>query len=230
MQVVEIKEFAISVAGRQLLAGVNLDLQPRGMTAIFGRSGTGKTTFLRALGMLTPFEGAIGLGGRPIGTCKPEEYRRRVQFVHQEPWLFPGTVRENLDLAFSLKQNRDHQPDTGARERHLQELGLPLAILDQDTEMLSGGEKQRVALVRALLQNPDFLLLDEPTSAMDIASEEKSLEYLRSLSDHMGVIMVSHSVEVIGTADRVLLLADGKLSEVSGPLNRESIKRMVEDG
>jgi len=226
----QLKDFGLEVGDRTLVSGVDLLLEPRGMSVIFGRSGSGKTTLLRAWALLTPHQGSIRIGDRNIGSCKPEEYRRRVQFLHQEPFLFPGTVGENLQVPFSLKQNRKHEPDPQVTEQHLQGVGLSLDILEQDSEKLSGGEKQRVALVRSLLQSPEFLLLDEPTSAMDVASEELTLEYLRGLSAQMGVVMVSHSVEVIGSADRVLLLAEGKLSEVTGPLDRQAIKRLVEDG
>lgn len=114
--------------------------------------------------------------------------------------------------------------------RHLEGLGLEAGILDKDALKLSGGEKQRVAMVRSLLLEPDFLLLDEPTSAMDVSSEEISLTYLRKVAQRTGVVAVSHSVELITTADQALLLADKTLAEISGAMDRESIREMVENG
>jgi ABC-type transport system involved in cytochrome bd biosynthesis fused ATPase/permease subunit len=225
-----LQDFGLEVAKRTLLSGVNLRLAAQGLTVVFGRSGTGKTTLLKAMSLLVPVRGTVRLTGKSGRPPSPEEFRSQVQYVHQEPWLFPGTVRENLLLPTSLKHHRHREVGEKVLIAHFQGLGLSRSLLDQDTAELSGGEKQRVAIIRSLLLHPRFLLLDEPTSAMDLATEEKTLNRLGELKSELGVIAVTHSAEVIAAADRVLLLANGALTEITEKLDRESIKRMVEDG
>lgn len=226
----KLEGFALEVGDRVLLKEVDLSVDSRGITAVFGRSGTGKSTFLKALCQLTPCRGTIRLGGADIDQFKPEEIRTRIQYLHQEPWLFPGTVAENLAMPASFKHNPHPIVDDSLIRQHLESLGLGMDILEQEAEKLSGGEKQRVAMVRSLLLEPDYLLLDEPTSAMDVSSEEMTLAYLRELSQQMGIIAVSHSVELISTADRTLLLADGGITEITEELDRDAVRRMVENG
>ena len=230
IQALRLADFGLEVQGRTLLAHVDLELPARGLTAVFGASGTGKTTLLRALAWLAPHLGSLTAEPQDSLKLSPEEYRRQVQYVHQEPRLFPGSVEENLALPGTLRHNRGRVEPAAAWPAHLAALGLGTTILDQETDNLSGGEKQRLALVRALTLAPAFLLLDEPTSAMDVATESATLEHLRALSQGCGVIMVTHSVELISGSDRVLLLGDGTLTEVSDPLDRAAVRRLVTQG
>jgi ABC-type bacteriocin/lantibiotic exporter with double-glycine peptidase domain len=220
--------FGLEVQGRVLLRDLDLSLPSSGVTAVFGASGSGKSTLLKALAGLGPFSGSLKTEPRDLLAVSPELHRRKVQYVHQEPWLFPGTVRENLALPATLKQNRDLDLSETVWVPHMKALGLEPTLLDQDTAKLSGGEKQRLALVRALAMEPAFLLLDEPTSAMDVAAESATMAHLHSLSGLCGVIAVTHSVEVITSSNRVLLLAHRTLAEVPGVLDREAVRRMVE--
>ena len=155
----ELENLTLRVAGRTLLAGADFSFPATGISVVFGRSGTGKSTLLKALCQLLPHEGSVLLGGINLDDFKPEEARTRIQYLHQEPWLFPGTVRENLELPSSFKQNRGRIDDRMIG-RHLEGLGLESGILEHDAEKLSGGEKQRLALARALLRSPEILILD----------------------------------------------------------------------
>ncbi len=226
----QLQDFGLKVGERTLLSGVNLRFRAPGLTVVFGRSGTGKTTLLKAMGLLHPSHGGVRLTGGDLEPLKPEAFRCQVQYVHQEPRLFSGTVGDNLRLPLALKQHRHLAVTDAQLADHLERLGLTGSLLEQTADKLSGGEKQRVALVRSLILQPRFLLLDEPTSAMDLASEEKALLYLQELSAQLGIVAVSHSVAVIEAAQRVLLLANGTLTEITENLDRVGIKRMVEDG
>ncbi|HWI13742.1 MAG TPA: molybdenum ABC transporter ATP-binding protein [Burkholderiales bacterium] len=185
------------------------------ITALFGRSGAGKTTLVNMIaGLLRPARGRIEVDGKVLfdsarGIDLPAE-KRRIGYVFQEGRLFPHlTVRRNLLYGHAL---------TPAGERYVQLdqivtlLGLE-DLLDRRPGALSGGEKQRVAIGRALLASPRLLLLDEPLVALDTVRKREILQHLELLRDELRIPMVyvSHVVEeVVRLADAVVLLAGGK--------------------
>jgi len=192
-----------------------------GVTALFGRSGSGKTSLIRIIAGLTrPAEGVVRLGGDVLvdtarGIFVPP-HRRRFGYVFQEARLFPHlTVRQNLNYGrwFSPKGMRPESPD-----RVVGLLGIA-DLLDRQPANLSGGEKQRVAIGRALLASPRLLLMDEPLAALDEERKAEILPYLERLRDEAGIpiVYVSHSIaEVARLADRVVLMAGGHV-EAAGP-------------
>ncbi len=192
-----------------------------GVTALFGRSGSGKTSLVRIIAGLTrPTEGRVVLDGDVLvdtarGIFRPP-HRRRFGYVFQEARLFPHlTVRQNLNYGrwFAPKGERAESPD-----RVVDLLGIS-GLLDRQPANLSGGEKQRVAIGRALLAAPRLLLMDEPLAALDDERKAEILPYLERLRDEFGIpiVYVSHSVaEVARLADKVVLMADGRVETV-GP-------------
>lgn len=194
---------------------------PGGITALFGRSGTGKTTVVNAVaGLLQPKAGRIVLSGEVLfdadaGICLPL-HKRRLGYVFQDGRLFPHlSVRQNLTYGLRLAPR-------GATGPHLEEVSALLGIadlLDRRPGALSGGEKQRVAIGRALLSRPRMLLMDEPLAALDAPRKEEILPYLERLRDHtdIPVLYVSHSVaEVARLATSVVVLEDGHVAR-AGP-------------
>lgn len=202
--------------------GFDLDVHfhaPAGVTALFGPSGAGKTTIIQAIaGLLTPESGQIEIGDRPVFDSATQTnrapQRRRVGYVFQEARLFPHmSVAQNLTFG---PRARGQSIDTGYQDQLVEMLGLG-GLLDRRPRALSGGEKQRVALGRALLSMPDILLLDEPLAALDVARKEDILPYLERLRDHtcLPMIYVSHAVsEVARLANHVVLLKDGKVAQM----------------
>jgi molybdate transport system ATP-binding protein len=194
-----------------------------GVTALFGRSGSGKTSLIRIIaGLARPVEGRVQLGddvlvdtGRRLFV---PPHRRRFGYVFQEARLFPHlTVRQNLAYGrwFSPKGVRAENPD-----RVVDLLGIG-DLLDRQPTNLSGGEKQRVAIGRALLASPRLLLMDEPLAALDEERKAEILPYLERLRDEAGIpiVYVSHSVaEVARLADTVVLMAGGRV-EAMGPVS-----------
>ncbi|MBW6513670.1 MAG: ATP-binding cassette domain-containing protein [Candidatus Syntrophosphaera sp.] len=137
---------------------------------IVGPTGAGKSSLLNTLNLMNHgYEGQIAFAGRDVREYKPEELRSRICMVLQEPYLEPGTVREALDRPLLYHAHKYKElPDREERIKALfDSFQLPQVYLDQDAEKLSGGEKQRVALVRALQFSPEILLLDEISSALD---------------------------------------------------------------
>ncbi|RFB87236.1 molybdenum ABC transporter ATP-binding protein [Rhizobium leguminosarum bv. trifolii] len=212
------------VAAKQRLGGFSLDAaftSERGVTALFGRSGSGKTSLIRIIaGLARPDEGRVILDGEALtetatGTFVPK-HRRRFGYVFQEARLFPHlSVRANLSYGhwFTAKTARGESFD-----RIVDLLGIG-PLLERSPAKLSGGEKQRVAIGRALLAAPRLLLMDEPLAALDEARKAEILPYLERLRDQteIPIIYVSHSIaEVARLANQVVVLSDGKV-ETIGP-------------
>lgn len=180
-----------------------------GVTTLFGHSGSGKTTLINAIaGLLTPDKGRITVNGRILydqnAKVNIPAHKRRVGYVFQDARLFPHmTVRKNLTYGQRFNR-RTAQPHNDV----VAMLGIG-PLLDRYPGALSGGEKQRVAIGRALLSAPEILLLDEPLAALDETRKEEILPYLERLRDHarLPILYVSHSVaEVARLANTMVVL------------------------
>ena len=194
----------------------------RGLTALFGRSGAGKTSVVNAIaGLVRPERGRIVVDGAVLldterGIRAPA-HRRRVGYVFQESRLSPHlTVRQNLLFGrwFAPRSMR-----TGRLDDVVELLGIG-SLLDRRPARLSGGEKQRVAIGRALLAGPRLLLMDEPLASLDAARKDEILPYIERLRDEASVpiVYVSHAVaEVTRLANTIVVIADGRV-RAGGPL------------
>jgi molybdate transport system ATP-binding protein len=195
----------------------------RGLTALFGRSGAGKTSIVNAIaGLIRPQQGRIVIDGAVLldtarGICVPT-HRRRVGYVFQEGRLFPHlTVRHNLLFGHWFAPGRERR---AARFDDIVDLLGIAPLLDRRPGRLSGGEKQRVAIGRALLTSPRLLLMDEPLASLDARRKGEILPYLERLRDEaeVPIVYVSHSVtEVTRLATTIVLISDGRVRAV-GPV------------
>lgn len=205
----------IRVDVQKRLGDFTLNVQfdaPRGVTAIFGPSGSGKTSVINAIaGLMRPDSGSIALDDRVLfdSTQSVPVQGRKLGYVFQDARLFPHlSVSKNLTFG----GQHDH-------EKVIDLLGLE-GLLARKPAGLSGGEKQRVALGRALMSNPDMLLLDEPLAALDARRKQEVLPYLIRLRDNlnMPMVYVSHAMEeVTQLANHLVILADGCVVK-HGPL------------
>lgn len=189
------------------------------LTALFGPSGSGKTSVVNVIaGLIRPDRGRVTVDGTTLvdterGLFTPK-HKRRVGYVFQEGRLFPHlTVRQNLLYGrwFSKASER-----RGSLRETIELLGIE-SLLDRRPESLSGGEKQRVAIGRALLASPRLLLMDEPLAALDDARKRDILPYLERLRDRVGIpiVYVSHALaEVTRLATSMVLLSEGKTAAV----------------
>ncbi|MEW8014317.1 MAG: molybdenum ABC transporter ATP-binding protein [Candidatus Sedimenticola endophacoides] len=207
----------VEVRLRKRLGDFTLDVQfqapPSGITALFGHSGSGKTSILRAVaGLDRDAVGHVRINGNvwQDSSCFLPAHRRPVGYVFQEASLFPHlSVKANLEYGWK-RTNASTGLEFG---KVVEVLGIE-PLLKRATQKLSGGERQRVAIARALLTSPSLLLLDEPLSALDHAAKRAILPYLQTLNDEFGIpgLYVSHDPkEVAQLADHMILLERGKV-------------------
>lgn len=190
----------------------DLNIEKYKVTSIVGESGSGKSTLLRLLNKLISCDsGEIFYNDQPINTINSVELRRNVVMLPQLPVIFPGTVRDNLliGLKFSEKPTVDD-----AKLRQILNIVHLNKELDDDSDKLSGGEKQRLALGRVILIDPEVLLLDEPSSALDEETERIIIEQLVAYvkETNKTLIMVTHSKKVAQTySENIVELYQGKV-------------------
>jgi ABC-type lipoprotein export system ATPase subunit len=207
-----VKTVGAGRAARRVLDGVSLSVEADEVVAVLGRSGSGKSTLLNLLGGLDdPDAGSVTVAGRSLTARRARQHRirlRHIGFVFQQFQLIEElTGEENVRLATRLPG----APPGGARRAAdlIDQLGLA-SVAGHRPHELSGGEQQRFALARALVNGPELVLADEPTGSLDTESGAAVLELLRDLPGR-AVVLVTHEPEAAAIADRVLHLADGRL-------------------
>ena len=181
--------------GRQLFNDFNLTVDNNEVVGLTGPSGSGKSTILRiAVDLMTPDSGEVYALGKAVSEWDPRELRKNVILVPQESQMFPNTVRDNLSWGLMI---HGEIIDDDSLVQILKEVKLGSIGLDDDAFNLSGGEKQRIAIARALLMQPKALLLDEPTSALDPKAAIAVEDVLDELIDshQIGILMVTHNAE-----------------------------------
>jgi putative ABC transport system ATP-binding protein len=176
----------------QILGSLDLKVNKGELVTIMGASGSGKTTLLRMINRLSEIDsGIILLNGNDIRSHVPMELRRKIGMVFQVPVVFKGSVRDNLVFGIKLWEG-----NTGI-ETLSRDAGIPENLLDADAGQLSIGEKQRVCIARALANQPEVLLLDEPTSSLDAVSAQKIEKLLLDLQKErdLTILWVTHEKE-----------------------------------
>lgn len=211
-----------SFGTRTVLRGANIQVEPGKITTLIGPSGSGKTTLLRALSLLDPPDsGTISVDGTayqfPAGrnqTVRPPW--PRVTVVFQQLFLWPHlTLRQNITLPL---QGRKHQDD-GSYLDELVQLFDMAEFIDRFPNQASLGQRQRAALARAFVLRPEYILLDEITSSLDVEQVSAILGHLQTLRDQgIGILLITHLIGFARrAADRVVFLDDGDVLEAGGP-------------
>jgi len=219
------EDVAFSYGGRDVLGGVSLALERRELVGVLGPNGSGKTTLVRCLmGFLAPRRGRVTLGGRDVAAWPRRQLARHLAVVPQEmPTDFPLLVRELVLLG-----RVPHLPPRGlgfesARDRGVAEAALADAALtelaDRPLHQLSGGELRRAFIARALAQETPILLLDEPTSSLDLRHQLGILELLRRRArGGAAVLVVLHDLNLAAAyCDRIVVLAQGRVAAAGPP-------------
>ena len=213
--VLSLRDVGVRFAGREgALGGINLDIPANCLVAICGPSGSGKSTLADICsGLTSPDTGTIAIDGESLEGAMLRSWRSRTAYVQQEPVIFGGTIRDNL--RFADAKATDDCMWAALEDAHagfVREIpgGLDCPVGATGRE-LSGGEKQRIALARALLRSPDLIILDEATSALDSASEKAIAEALRQMTRKTTVIAIAHRGLLPELADQVIRLERGRV-------------------
>lgn len=202
----DVQGISYSMQERTLLAPVSLQLNAGDFLLLTGPSGSGKSTLLKIIASLLPSTaGEIRFNHRKIDALKPEYYRQQVSYCFQTPQLFGDTVYDNLALPWQIRQQKPKRDQLVAS---LASVHLAADMLDKKIEQLSGGEKQRVGLLRNLQFLPQVLLLDEVSSALDEENKARIHGLISSLvrEKNLAVISISHDAQEIRQAQKVLKL------------------------
>lgn len=194
MSYLEFQNVGFQVDGKDILRDINLEIEQGEFVSLVGASGSGKSTLLKmAADLIPPTSGRMVFRGKDYSEYPPTKLRRMITLSFQTPYLFGDRVRENMNFPYQV---RDEKPDEGRMKELLDEFGMCEDYLDKEVRSLSGGEAQRIALIRSLLFEPEVLLLDEVTSALDPENTEiveKCIE--RRNKEEMTVVWITHDPE-----------------------------------
>ena len=219
---VEIRDLHKSFGEREILKGINCDIETGEVVCVIGPSGSGKSTFLRCINCLEqPTSGTIKVDGHVMdeNAKNIDELREDVGMVFQQFNLFPHlTVLDNITIAPILRKKMDKATAEATAHELLTRVGLADKA-DAYPNMLSGGQKQRVAIVRALAMDPVMMLFDEPTSALDPEMVGEVLDVMRQLAEEgMTMVVVTHEMGFARqVSDRVLFIDQGVIAEEGSP-------------
>ncbi|HOL63921.1 MAG TPA: type I secretion system permease/ATPase [Accumulibacter sp.] len=223
--------FSYPGQGEAALRDVTFSVAPGERVIVLGRTGSGKSTLQKLmLGLYLPSDGVIRIDGIDLRQLDPADLRRNIGCVGQDPTLFFGTLRENISIGAPYA---DDTAIVGAAEmaglaefvnRHQKGFDMPIG---ERGESLSGGQRQQVAIARALLLEPPILLFDEPTSSMDFSTEHAFKERLKAFAANKTVIIVTHRTSLIDLATRILVVDEGKIV-ADGP--REQVIAALQSG
>ena len=220
---IELRGVTVELGGRAVVDAVDMAVGDGEWVGLIGPNGAGKTTLLRAIARLVPFAGEITIDGRPVGDLSRAELARTLAVVPQEPSTPPWmTVAEYVLLGRTPHLGplaKEGTRDRDAAARALARLDL-LPFGDRRLGTLSGGEKQRVVVARALAQEARVVLLDEPTAALDIGHQQQALELLDGLRAESGLTLVAamHDLTLAAQyADRMVLLDAGRVAADGSP-------------
>ncbi|WP_234406714.1 ABC transporter ATP-binding protein [Prolixibacter bellariivorans] len=203
--------------GTEVLHHINFDLEKGKTYAFVGPTGGGKTTTASLISRLyDPTSGTVWLDGRNIGSYTPEERSRKIGFILQEPFLFSGTIRDNI--LYGNEAYREYKDSELTKLIHNAGLESLLQRFDQglDTKVdvsgdgISLGQKQLIAFMRAVLRQPDLLILDEATANIDTVTEQLLDEILQKLPTHTTKVIIAHRLNTIANADEITSLTPGK--------------------
>lgn len=200
------------------LKDVSFIIEHAQMTAIIGASGSGKTTLVNMICRYTePISGNLMFGSVPYRDIDPRWLRAKIAYVPQQDYLFSLSVLENIRMGDRRYSEQDVVQAARAVRLHDWVMSLEdgyATVLNEGGVDVSGGERQRIALARAVLRNPDFIVLDEPTSHLDVQNELAVLKTLEDLSQNTGIVVVTHRLNRLDRFHKIVSIENGRLTEL----------------
>ena len=214
---IEFKNVSFSYGKGEVLKGISVALKPNTLTAIIGPSGSGKTTFCKLIPRFYDVsEGEILIGGAKITNISTEELMKNISMVFQNVYLFEDTIMNNIrlakpnasdeDIISAAKKARCHDFIKSLQKGYETKIG-------EAGSTLSGGEKQRIAIARAILKDAPIVILDEFTSALDVENERHILQAIDNLVQNKTVIIIAHRLETVMKADNIIVLDKGEIAQ-----------------
>lgn len=212
--ILTIKQLGFEVSGKKILHNIDFSVDEGEFITIRGASGSGKSTLLKMIALiLSPTSGNLLYQNQSIETYEPTDYRKQVSYCFQTATLFEKTVKDNLAFPFEI---RHQEFDLVRAVNALHSVGLTEEYLMKEINILSGGEKQRIALVRNLLFTPKVLLLDEVSSALDIENQRIINHLVREMNQehNVTILEVTHTPpSEMERAGRVIHIRNGEVEE-----------------
>ena len=213
MALLKLSNISYIVKDKSIIRDVSLSVNQGDYITIVGPSGSGKSTLLKLCSdLISPTSGTITYNDRPLTAIDPESYSREVGYCFQRPYLFAKTVRRNILFPYDI---RGLKPDMSRIEYLFDLLHMPLNYMERRNDELSGGEMQRICLIRSLIFEPKVLLLDEVTSALDATNTsivENVIDELHKKG--ITIISITHNEEQsLRTANRRITIVDGQLAK-----------------
>ncbi|MGA1862156.1 ATP-binding cassette domain-containing protein [Deferribacter thermophilus] len=226
---IRLKNVIFESNGKLILNNISYTFFPNHIYVIFGKSGIGKSTLLKAIVNLINYKGDIFFDDVNSLSIPPQILRTNIIYIHQEPLLFGERVIDDINLVYNLKVNRNKKFDKDAYISFLKQFGYDESFLNKKINELSGGQKQIAAILKAMTLKPRFLMLDEPTSALDVESEQVLLRILQNLKTNMGLILISHSLNVIKDCDKQILFSKEGTLKVFEKMDENEIKKVLNE-
>lgn len=202
---------------REIVHGIDLEVQPGEIIGLVGHSGAGKSTMINLLlRFYDPTQGLIEIDGVDLRNIKLDDYRRQVGVVLQESYLFPGSIRHNIAYGRQEATIEEVMEAAKAANAHHFIVNFPDGYdtyVGERGHRLSGGERQRIAIARAILHNPKVLILDEATASVDTETERMIQEGLERLVSGRTVFAIAHRLSTLRNANRLVVMAEGRIAE-----------------
>lgn len=214
MSILKIKALTYIADNTKILDNISLEIKSGELVSIVGSSGCGKSTLLKLCAdLISTTEGSIQFKGKSYDNYDPIKLRRKISYCVQIPQLFGDIVEDNLVFPFKI---RNDEVDYDRIDELLERFNLDKGYLSKKVNSLSGGEKQRIAIIRNLIYKPDILLLDEATSALDKENARRMEEYIKELNyEGVTVLWITHSLDQSeGIFNKRIIMSNGLIEKI----------------